>query len=66
MLWLIYELLCLMPLSEIFHYIMVEDAEVSTENHGQVTGKLYHLRLLVQCTVFVIYKAGREPMPYWW
>jgi hypothetical protein len=31
----------------------------------KVTGKLYHLRLRVECTLFVIYKAGREPTPYW-
>ena len=34
------------------------------DHHGQATGKLYHLR--VECTLFVIYKAGREPTPYWW
>ena len=28
--------------------------------------KLYHLRLRVECTLFVINKAGREPTPYWW
>jgi hypothetical protein len=28
-----------------------------TTNHGQVTGKLYHLRLRVECTIFVIYKV---------
>ena len=33
------------------------------DHHGQATGKLYHLR--VECTLFVIYKAGREPKPYW-
>jgi hypothetical protein len=27
-------------------------------SHGQATGKLYHLRLRVECTLFVIYKAG--------
>ena len=32
----------------------------------QATVKLYHLRLRVECTLFVIYKTGREPMPYWW
>ena len=37
-----------------------------TTDHGQATGKLYHLRLRVECTLFVIYKAGREPTPYWW
>jgi hypothetical protein len=36
-----------------------------TTDHGQATGKLYHLRLRVECTLFVIYKAGREPTPYW-
>jgi hypothetical protein len=24
------------------------------------------LRLRVECTLFVIYKAGREPTLYWW
>jgi hypothetical protein len=24
------------------------------------------LWLRVECTLFVIYKAGREPTPYWW
>ena len=43
-------------------------AEEARENHrpGQATGKLYHLRLRVECTIFVIYKAGREPTLYWW
>jgi hypothetical protein len=36
-----------------------------TTDHGQATGKLYHLRLQVECTLFVNYKAEREPMPYW-
>jgi hypothetical protein len=36
-----------------------------TTDHGQATGKLYHLRLRVECTLFVIYKTEREPMPYW-
>jgi hypothetical protein len=36
-----------------------------TTDHAQATGKLYHLRLRVECTLFVIYKAGREPTPYW-
>ena len=36
-----------------------------TTDHGQATGKPYHLRLRVKCTFFVIYKAGREPTPYW-
>jgi hypothetical protein len=36
-----------------------------TTDHGQVnaTDKLYHWRLQVECTIFVIYKAGREPPP---
>jgi hypothetical protein len=24
------------------------------------------LRVWVECTLFVIYKAGRERTPYWW
>jgi hypothetical protein len=31
-----------------------------TTDNGQATGKLYHLRLRVECTLFVIYKDGRE------
>ena len=47
--------------------LVVEEAGVPGENtdHGQATGKLYHLWLRVECTFFVIYKAGREPTPYW-
>jgi hypothetical protein len=45
--------------------LVVEQAGVTT-NHGQATGKLYHLRLQVKCTLFVIYKAGHEPTSYWW
>ena len=36
-----------------------------TTDHGQATGKIYHLRLRVECTLLVIYKVGREPTPYW-
>ena len=47
--------------------LVTEEAGVPGENHdhGQATGKLYHLQLRVECTLFGIYKAGREPMPYW-
>jgi hypothetical protein len=41
--------------------LVVEEAT----DHGQATDKLYHLRLRVECTLFVIYKAGREHTPYW-
>jgi len=43
--------------------LVVEEAGVPGENHrhGQATDKLYHVRLRVECTFFVIYKAGREP-----
>jgi hypothetical protein len=34
-------------------------------NCYQATGKLYHLRLRVESTFFVIYKVRREPTPYW-
>jgi hypothetical protein len=40
---------------------VVEEVGVPGENHGQATGKLYHLRLRVECTLFVIYKAGANP-----
>jgi len=40
--------------------------ERKTTDHGQATGKYYYLRLWVKCTLFVIYKAGPEPTPYWW
>jgi hypothetical protein len=36
-----------------------------TTDHGQASGKFYHLRMRVECTLFVIYKAGCEPTPYW-
>jgi hypothetical protein len=36
-----------------------------TTDHGQATGKLYHMGLRVECTFFVIYNAGREPTSYW-
>ena len=32
--------------------LVVEEAEVPVEDQGQATGKLYHLRLRVECTVF--------------
>jgi hypothetical protein len=47
--------------------LVVEEAEYPerTTDLGQATGKLYHLRLRFECTLSVIYKAGREPTPYW-
>jgi hypothetical protein len=45
--------------------LVVEEAGVPIDQ-GQVTGKLYHLLLRVECTLFVIYKAWREPTSYWW
>jgi hypothetical protein len=46
--------------------LVMEEAEYPerTTDHGQATGKLYHLRLRVKCALFVMYKAGREPTPY--
>jgi hypothetical protein len=43
--------------------LAVEEARVpeTTNDHGQATGKLYHLRLHVECTLLVIYKAGANP-----
>ena len=41
--------------------VVVEEAGVPGEN-DRPTGKLHNLR--VECTLFAIYKAGRDPMPY--
>jgi hypothetical protein len=45
--------------------LLVEYPE-KTGDPGQATGKIYHLRLRVECTLFVIYKGGCKPMSYWW
>jgi hypothetical protein len=42
---------------------MAEEAGVP--DHGQATGKLHHLRLRVECTLFENYNAGREPTLHW-
>jgi len=63
----------LTPFSAVFELLqwrpalVVEEAEYPerTIDPGQATGKLYHLRLRVECILFVIYKAGHEPTPYW-
>ena len=47
---------CLMPLSAISWRpdLMVEEGGLpgGTTDHGQATGKLYHLRLRVECALF--------------
>ena len=67
---ILFDLLCLMLLSAIFQlyhgdlfrwWKKLEYPERTT-NYEQATGKLYHLRLQVECTIFVIYEAGHEPM----
>jgi hypothetical protein len=47
--------------------LVVKEAEYPerTTDHEQATGQLYHLRLRVECTLFVISKAMRQPTPYW-
>ena len=56
--WLILIVWCLTPLLAIFQTIslrpvlVVEETGVPGKNHGQATGKLYHLRLRVKCTLF--------------
>jgi hypothetical protein len=47
--------------------LVVEEAHYPqrTTDYGQATGKLYHLRMRVECTIFVIYKTGLELTPYW-
>ena len=42
--------------------LVVEKAGVAGENHRPWASNWYHLRLRVECTLFVIYKTGREPM----
>ena len=69
-----FDLSCLTPLSAIFQLYHGDQFKwwkkpeypERTTDHGQATGKLYRLRLWVECPLFVIYKAGREPPPYWW
>ena len=66
-----FEFWCLTPLSAMFQLYRGDQLywwrkSERTTDPGQATGKLYHLRLRVECTLFVIYKAGREPTPYWW
>ena len=51
---------CLVPLSAIFQLYHVDQFQwwkkpeypERTTHHGQATGKLYHLRLRVECTIF--------------
>ena len=60
---------CLTPLSTIFQIYNGDQFEwwrkpeypERTTDHGQATGKLYHLPLRVECIFFVIYKAGANP-----
>ena len=44
-----------------FYWWRMPEYPERTIDLGQATGKLYHLRLLVEGTLFVIYKDGREP-----
>ena len=43
--------------------MVVEEPEYPerTTDHGQVTGKLYYLRLRVEYIFFIIYQAGANP-----
>jgi hypothetical protein len=46
--------------------LLVEEVGVPGENHRpgkQLVNFHDHLRLRVECTLFVIYKAGRKPTP---
>jgi len=47
-----------MPIFQLYHgdqFLVVEEAG---EDHGQATGKLYHLRLRVDCILFCNLQAG--------
>ena len=65
----VFDLLCLTPLSSIFqlyrgdqlYWWRKPEYPQRTTNHGQATGKLYYLRLRVECIFFVIYQAGANP-----
>jgi len=43
--------------------VVEEEYPERTTDHGQATGKLYHLRLWF---LFLNYKAGCESTTYWW
>jgi hypothetical protein len=43
----------------------IEHEVKNTTDADRSADKLYHLQLRVECTLFVIYTAGREPTPYW-
>jgi hypothetical protein len=57
--WLI-DILCLSATFSNISAISSPEYQERITDLGQPTGELCHLRL------FVIYKAGREPTPYWW
>jgi hypothetical protein len=38
--------------------VLKEEYPERTTDHGQANGKLYHMLLRVECTLFVTYKAG--------
>ena len=47
---------------------VMEEAGVPGENHRRRASNWSTLShaLCIECTLFVIYKAGREHTPYWW
>jgi hypothetical protein len=67
------EFWCLTPFSAIFqqyhgdqfYWWRMPEYPERTIDSGKATGKLYHLRLRIEDTLFVIEKGGREPTPYW-
>ena len=66
---LIFDFWWLTPLSAIFQLCHGDNFEwwkkpeypERTTDHGQATGKSYHLRLRVECTFIVIYKPDSNP-----
>jgi len=66
--WVRFDLLCSTPLSAIFqlyhgdqfYWWKKQEYPERTTDHGQATGKLYHLRLPVECTFFCNLQSWRR------
>ena len=67
-----FDLLCLTPLSAIFQLYNGDHfnggRNRGTRRKPPTMGKqlVNIITCIITCTLFVIYKAGRDPTPYWW